>query len=127
MRVLFDIMHPAQAHVFKHLIWRLQREGHAVLITARQNDVTTDLLDAFGMEYVCLSRRRAGLAAMAWELVARNARLLQVSRGFRPDVMVARVGISIGPVGALLGVPRVVLEDTEHAWLQLALSIPFAT
>jgi predicted glycosyltransferase len=127
MRVLFDIMHPAQAHFFKHLIWLLQREGHAVLITARQKDVTTDLLDAFGMEYVCLSRRRAGLIGMGRELLERYVRLLRVARRFRPDVLVEQAGVSIGPVGAVLGIPRVVLENAEHAWLQQLLGLPFAT
>ena len=127
MRVLFDVTHPADAHLFKHLIWKLQRDGHDVLVTAREKDVTGQLLDALGIEHECISRMGRGLGRMAWELAVRNWRLWLIARRFRPDVMMARIGISIGMVGRVLNVPRVIIEDTEHARLQLALSIPFAT
>ncbi len=128
MRVLVDITHPVNVHFFKHLIWQLQDEGHAVLVTARDKDVAVELLCALGIEHVCISRRSAGLIGMALELVERDLRLLDVARAFRPDVMVAaEAGVSIGPVGAALGVPRVVFEQVDLAPLQRALGLPFAT
>lgn len=127
MRVLVDITHPAQVHFFKNLIRLLRRDGHPVLVTAREKDVTTRLLTALGIEHHCISRMGKGLRGLGRELLARDLRLWLLARRFRPDVMVARVGISIGLVGRILNVPRVIFEDTEHAKLQLALSLPFAT
>jgi len=127
MRVLFDITHPAQVHFFKNVIARLRGQGARVLVTTRQKDVTLQLLRALGIEHLCLSRMGHGLAGMATELVVRHGRMFRVASRFRPDVMVARMGISIGPTGALLRVPRIVFEDTEHAKLQAMLSLPFAT
>ena len=75
MRILVDINHPAHVHLFKNLIWLLQRRGHHVRVTARQKDVTCDLLDALGIKYVCLSRIGSGLVALGKELLTRYARL----------------------------------------------------
>lgn len=127
MRVLFDITHPADAHLFRFTMSRLRAEGDEVLVTSREKDVATVLLDELGIPHVPLSRMGRGLTGMGAELVTRNARMIRQVLRFRPDVLVARIGISIGLPGALARVPRLVFEDTEHAWLQRSLSLPFAT
>jgi len=127
MRVLFDITHPAQVHFFGNVIRLLRKNGHQVVITTREKDVAISLLKALGMEHLCLSREGTGLVGMAGELLQRYARVLAVARAFQPDVMVAEAGVSIGLVGLLLGIPRVVFESAEHARLQQVLGLPFAT
>lgn len=127
MKVLFDIVHPAQVHFFKNAIWALQQRGDQVCVTARKKDVTIDLLDSLGIEYTCISEKGTNMFCMGLELVARDIRLWQISRRFRPDVMVARVGVSAGPVGKLLGIPTVIYDDMEHARLQAAIGMTFAT
>lgn len=127
MRVLFDLTHPAQVHFFKNPIRELAGEGEEVFVTSRDKDVELALLDELGIEHRCLSRGRKGLLGLGVEFVERNGRMLALVARLRPDVLVARMGISIGLPGALWRIPRVVFEDTEHARLQAALSLPFAT
>lgn len=127
MRALVDITHPAHVHLFKHVLWKLQAAGDPVLVTSREKDVATTLLDALGIEHVCLSRAGRGLAGLAGEWALRCGRLLRHARRFRPDVMLALNGVCIAPVGALLGIPRVVLEEAEHARLQRSIALPLAT
>ena len=127
MRVLFDITHPAQVHFFKHLIWLLRQRGDDVLVATRRKDVTLDLLDSLRIPYRCLSEKGSGMVGMARELLVRYVRLLELAREFRPDVMLAQTGVSIGLVGAVLRVPRLVLEEAEHARLQQMLGLPFAS
>lgn len=127
IRVLFDVNHPADAHFFKNVIRRLQRDGHQVLVASRRKDVTASVLDAAGIDHVRVSTLRRGLAGMAVELLVRQARLLKLAARFQADVLVARGGVTIGLVGALLRIPRVVFDDTEHAKLERALSLPLAT
>jgi hypothetical protein len=118
----------AHVHFFKHLISELKRRGDEVLVTARKKDITLELLEKLGIEYRCISSRGSGLPGLAWELVVRNVRMFGVARGFRPDVMLAKnAGPAIGLTGALLRVPRIVFEDTEHARLQRMAGLPFAT
>ncbi len=127
MRVLIDVTHPFHVHIFKHLIRRLEAEGHHLMIAARNKDVTLDLLDALAIPYHLIGTRRSGIAAMAGELIERWGRLWLLARRFRPDVMVAEVGVSIGLVGASLGIPRVVFDQADLASLQRGIGMPFAT
>ncbi|MBL7216039.1 MAG: DUF354 domain-containing protein [Phycisphaerae bacterium] len=127
MRVLFDIVHPAQVHFFKQAIWKLLHRGDEVLVTARKKDITVDLLTALNIEHTCISAKGANMAAMGVELVSRTLRLMKIVRKFKPDVMVARVGHSIGITGKLLGIPTVIYDDMEHAKLQAAIGMTFAT
>jgi predicted glycosyltransferase len=126
MKVLFDIVHPAQVHFFKNVIRLLQQRGDEVLVTARKKDIALELLDALGIEYQCISKKGSNLFSLALELIVRNFRLWKVARRFKPDVMVARVGVAAGPVGKILGIPTVVYDDMEHAKLQAAVGMTFA-
>ena len=127
MKILIDLVHPAQVHFFKHCIWQLQQRGDAVLVTARKKDVALDLLDALGIEYTCISEKGSTLLSMGWELVTRTIRLFNIARRFKPDVMVARVGHSVGITGKMLGIPTVIYDDMEHARLQAFIGMTFAT
>ena len=127
MRVLFDMTHPAHVHLFKNVIWLLQKRGHRTLVAAREKDVAIDLLKALRIEHVCLSRRNRGPLGMAWELVERDARMISLVRRFRPHVLIGLAGVSVGIVGRLTGIPSLVLEEAEFAWLQRAIALPFVT
>jgi predicted glycosyltransferase len=128
MRILFEITHPKHLHLFRNVIKELKAYGHIVAITARDKDVTLDLLRASGLEYTLLSTRsRGGILALAWELLERDCRLWRFARRFKPDLFVARVGPSAAHVGKLLRRPVIVFEDTEDGTLQQRISFPFVT
>jgi predicted glycosyltransferase len=90
MRVLFDIVHPAHAHFYRHLHARLLREGHECQVLARDKEVTLQLLDDFGIPYETHGRPEQGRIRQASELLARDARLFRMGRRFRPDFVLAR-------------------------------------
>jgi len=113
MNVLFDINHPAHVHLFKNAIWDLQDDGADVLVTSREKEITTDLLDAYGIEYRTISREREGPLSLTIEWAAREVRLLAVARSFDPDVVVSRLNPPLVHVSKLLGVPNVIVTDTE--------------
>jgi uncharacterized protein len=127
MRILIDIIHPADVHFFKYAIKEWQDRGHKVLITARDKDIALQLLKAYGFEFMCISSQAKGLWSMAYELVARDLRLLRIARIFEPDVLTGFTGISIAHIGKLLRKPSVVFYDTEFARLSNALTYPLAT
>jgi hypothetical protein len=127
MRLLFDITHPVNVYFFKHLIRRFGQEGGQVLVTARDKDVTLELLSSFAIPHITISRQQRGLLGMAGELIRRNLRLIGLARRFRPDVMVAAEGgVSVGPVGTMLGIPQVVFDQVDIAPLQQLVGLTFA-
>lgn len=127
MRVLVDVSHPAHVHLFRNAIAELDDRGHTVRVVSREKDVTTDLLDAYGIDHVPLSTKATGTAGVAWEWTARGARLLRFATRFRPDVVLSRLNPTAAYVSRLVGAPNVVFHDTEQAGLLDRVTTPFAS
>jgi predicted glycosyltransferase len=127
MRILADICHPAHVHLFRNAIKLWKAEGHDVRITIRDKDITKQLLELYDLPYVCLSKASRGIVAMGLELASRNLRLINLTRKWRPDVMLGMASPTVAQVGALLRIPSVIFTDTESGRLQNHISFPFAT
>lgn len=124
MRVLVDVGHPAHVHFFRAAVARLRADGHEVVLSARDKDVTLDLLRAFDLEHVVLSSAQR---ALALEYPQRLLALARLIRRVRPDVVTAVGGAFIAPAGRLTGTPTVVFTDTEHVAGDRLLTYPWAT
>lgn len=112
MRVLFDLLHPAHYHLFKHVIGRLLREGHQVEIIARQKDCLGDLLAAGGLRHHLIERRRQNLFVLGMESVRACRMAMRMNRRKRFDFMVG-ISISINPAARLGGSIAVMFEDDD--------------
>ena len=117
MRLLFDVLHPAHVHFFRHLAETTLAEGGDVLFTARAKDVTLDLLRHSGLPYEELTGIGGGMVGLAKELAIRTAKLARRVRRFEPDLMLGIMGPVIAPLGRVTGVPSWVFYDTETAKL----------
>lgn len=113
LRVLVDVNHPAQVHLFRHAMAELRRRGHETFVTSREKEVTVDLLDAYGIEHVPLTSRGSSTLGLALELLRRERRLLGVAREFRPHVLLGRLGPAPAHVAALVGARFVAVDDTH--------------
>jgi len=127
MRVLIDLKHPAQVRFFQPIIEALHRGGDEVLVTSRAKDETEELLAALRIPHVRLSRPGGGPVGMGMELARRAAGMVRVAAAFRPHVLVARTGVTIGLTGRLLGIPAITFEDTDYARTQELLSVSLAS
>jgi predicted glycosyltransferase len=127
MRVLFDLVHPADALFFHHAIHELQAAGAEVRIASRRKDVLVQLLDEFAFDHEPLSAAGAGMVGLSLELARRDAALVRMARRWRPDVMAGFGGVAISHAGKLLQIPSMSFYDTEHAALQLRMTLPFIT
>lgn len=126
MRILVDVTHPAHVHLFRPTIATLESRGHDVHVVSREKDVTTTLLDANDIDHVVLSRKRNGPVGVAREWLARELRLLRHARRLDPDVLLSRFNPATAHVSALLGIPNVIMHDTEVAGAIERITIPFA-
>ncbi len=128
MKLLIDISHPAHVHFFRHPLRLLRARGHEVLVTSRAKEVTLDLLRELGLEHIELSAmRQTGIMSLARELLVREVRLRRIVKQYKPDLLTAIGGIFISHVGRLTRTPSVVFYDSPNAWLQNALTYPFAS
>lgn len=127
VRILIDLGHPGHVHFFRHAIDTWRARGHAVLLAARDKDVTLALLERYGLEHRVLSAVGRGQRGLVAEFLRREWKLLRVIREFRPDVVTAIGGAFIAPVCKLAGVPSVVFTDSEHVSLDRYLTYPLAS
>ncbi len=127
MRVLFDIVHPAHVHFYRHLHDSLRAAGHETLVVARDKEVTLALLDAFGIPYEWTGHAGAkSNLARAGELVTRDIVLTRRAVRFRPDVVLTRnpAGVHAGRlVGAWTVYDSV---DGKAAGVHFQLGAPLA-
>lgn len=114
MRVQFDVAHPAHVHLFRNAIESLAGDGHTVAVTAREKEMTTDLLDAYGIEHTVLSSRRSGTIGTVTEWGLRELRTLRFARRFDPDVVVSRLVPTAVHGAKVAGAASVVFADTEN-------------
>ncbi len=52
MRIYVDIAHPAHAHALRFFIVEMEARGHEILVSARDKDITHNLLTAWGIPFI---------------------------------------------------------------------------
>jgi uncharacterized protein len=127
VKILFDIVHPAHVHFFKHMIRALEARGHSTRIVARQKDVTTALLDELGLPYETIGRSgKKGRFEQAAELAHRDLSLARIALQFRANLIVTRNPAG-AQVGRLLGIRSVFdTDDGRAAGVHFWAAAPFA-
>lgn len=128
MRILVDIIHPANVHYFKNFIFDMQSKGHKVFITARDKDVSHKLLDAYNLKYYSSGKGTFGGGAIGKMLYILYAEFLMLYYflKFRPKLAISFSSTPISHVSFLFGIPHISFDDTEHAKLNRKLYLPFA-
>jgi predicted glycosyltransferase len=129
MNVAFDIGHPAQAHLFRNAITELDDRGEEVTVLSREKEVTTALLDAYGIEHTPLSTnegRLPGFPGLAAEWGVRSLRVLRALRAADPDVVVSHVNPPAVYASRLVGAESVVFTDVEVTPMVSTLTYPMA-
>lgn len=128
MKILVDIGHPAHVHFFINPIRYWQNDNHQVIVTSRQKEIATDLLDFCDVPHIVLSTINDGSpSGMLKELIVRDWRLLKVVLKEKPDMMVGIGGIYIAHTGFLTRTPSITFYDTENATLSNLISYPFTS
>lgn len=126
MKILIDIAHPAHVYQFKNTIQILRAKGHKILITSRNKEITLDLLDKFGMDYVEVGTYNYAPLRKGIEMLRIDYKLYNLARKFNPDLLIGGVGnVYVAHVSALIKKPSILFNDTEHGTLQNLLSFPF--
>ncbi|MFX1283451.1 MAG: DUF354 domain-containing protein [Promethearchaeota archaeon] len=113
MRILIDIGHPAQVHLFKHFISEIEKKGHKVALTARDKDVVINLLKAYKIPFRNLGKYHGTLGKVT-SLVNFNIKLFGISKKFKPDLFISSGSIHATQTSTLLRKYSIIFLDTEH-------------
>ncbi len=126
MKILVDIGHPAHVHLFKNFIWNMEKKGHEILITAKDKEVTLELLNNYGFKYETVGRYEKGTLSKIKDMISIDYREYKIAKKFKPDLLIGVAAVNAAHVSALLRRPCVVFDDTEHSSLEHRLYMPFS-
>lgn len=118
MRFAFFINTPAQVHLYKNVVRKLEARGHETKLLTRDYGDTVELLSELGLcheTYLATPESRAG-KAVSLPVVVSNA--FQILRRATPDVIVD-AGIYGAITSKLLRKPCIVFTDSEPMPVQL--------
>ncbi len=124
MRLLFDVLHPAQVHLFRHLIERSRRDGGEALVLAREKDVIVRLCERYRIPHYVASRARPGLLGGGRELLARTMEVWKAARRFKPHALLG-TSMSIGLVGRLIGKPSFVFNEDDRKAVPITTTVAY--
>jgi predicted glycosyltransferase len=127
MVVLFDIVHPAHVHFYKHIIRGLQKAGHKTLIVARDKDVTLDLLNHYGFDYISVGQSgNKNRFSQLMELIYRDWVIWKIARDSKANIILTRnpAGVQAARLTGALGIFDT--DDGRAAGIHFRAAAPFA-
>ena len=124
MKILIDIGHPGQVHLFKNFAWKIQNKGHEILFTCRQKEFEIELLESAGFNYIVLGKHYKSKSGKIWGLLKFNFKLLLTALKFKPDLFLSAGSIYAAQVSFLVRKPHILMEDTGNIE-QIRLYLPF--
>ena len=122
MRILIDIGHPAHVHYFRNAIKILEEKGHKIRVTARDKEVSLQLLDHYQIPYICTGKNYKSILGKAYSVIRNEFHILKAALDFKPDIFVSFFLPFPSHVGFLLNRPVVGFTDTENAKLNIWIS-----
>ena len=124
MRLLIDIGHPAHLHYWRNFANIMSEKGNIILFTARDKEITIELLNHYQFTYQNLGKPYKGFKNKVKGLITFNYKLLKISRKFKPDIFLSAGSPYAAIVSSLLGKPHITIEDTFN-FEQIRIYLPF--
>ena len=113
MKILIDMGHPAHVHLFKNFIWEMEKRGHDIKVTARDKEVTRQLLDAYHIPYESVGTMKGGKINLLMEWIYRDFKILTIARKFKPDILMGVLNPAIVHAAKILGKKSIIFTDSE--------------
>jgi predicted glycosyltransferase len=125
MRILIDVCHPSDVHLFKYFYKIMKANGHDMKFTARHKEVSFQLLDKLEIPYTPYGRSFGSKFGKVIGLIRSDIRLYKIVRQFKPDLVLSHGSFYLSHVAFLLRIPHITFEDTGNLE-QIILYKPFS-
>ena len=115
IKIWVDLENTPHIPFFRPIIRELRKQGHQVVLTARDGYQTCQMADFHSMDFQQVGRHYGRhLPAKAWGLVIRSAQLLRFARPERPHLALNLGSRSQNLAARFLGIPVAEIMDYEH-------------
>jgi|TARA_B100000315_G_scaffold243680_1_gene267326 hypothetical protein len=125
MNILFSINHPAHVHYFRNAIEVLKAKNYKIWVTARDKEMTVQLLEYYDIDYMLLSEKQTGFVDVIKEFFSHQYKLLKILKKYKIRLVVSIDGVFCAIGAWILGIPSIEFSDTEHSWIEHFATYPF--
>jgi len=126
MKVLFDLIHPANFHYFKYTMEEMANRGHQIRITARNKDVLFALLQNHGYSFFNMGRSHTGKLNKILYLIKAEIFMFWNFITFRPDLIISFSSSFAAHNAFLFHKTHITFDDTEHHKFNRKAYLPFS-
>jgi hypothetical protein len=126
MKIWIDIVNAPHAHFFKGIIRELEKRGYELLITTREFDGLTDILDMLGISYYVVGKH--GGSTLEGKLLAsveRQHKLAKLIIEEKPDLALYKNSPEAPRVAFGLAIPTIGFADNDTATAVNKLMLPY--
>lgn len=124
MKILIDVSHPSDVHLFHYFVKSLLKHDHQVIITARKKECSLELLDAYKLSYQTVGNKYKSIFMKILGMFANTFELVKVIRKHRPQLVLSHGSMYASQAGWLCRTPAFSYEDTGNLE-QIYLYLPF--
>lgn len=124
MKILIDVCHPADVHLYKNFINIMKNKGNLIKVTARHKEITYDLLKSYDIEYEALGNHKDSIVKKIIGLFVYPTLLIKIMRKFKPDIVLSLGSVYAAIASYIIRIPHVTFEDTGNME-QILLYRPF--
>jgi uncharacterized protein len=111
-KILFELNHPAHAHLFKHAIRNLAANGHKVSVLVKEVAVLQSILDDQGIEYQSLGEKGRGLAGKFRKQLSYLSQAYRLNKQKNFDLGVG-VSVTLPLLSRISSMQAIVLDDDD--------------
>ncbi len=122
--VIIDVNHPGHVHLFRNFAKKAEAEGWKILFTAKDKEVTIDLIKFYDFNYKKLGKHYSGKIGKIYSLLRHVISLFRVALFFRADMFLSHGSVPASWVSFLLRRKNIAFEDTGNME-QIRLYKPF--
>jgi len=100
-------------------------KGHKILVTARDKDVTLDLLNKLDIQIWNRGKGGSGIIGKIIYLIKGDWFLIKTALKFKPDLFMSFGSTYAAHAATVIRKPHIAYDDTEHAKFEHMLYVPF--
>lgn len=127
MRYIFELNHPKHYYQFKYLMRALERDGHKILVLARDKDVLLKVLEEEDVPYKVFGRHNKSIVRKILGTFSLLRNYRKIAKRFNPDVIVSKASFYGCFTAVRLGRKSVIFPDSEVVTVTNRYVVPLCT
>ena len=127
MRYIFELNHPKHYYQFKYIMGLLRRDGHEILVLARDKDVLLNVLEEERVPYKVFGKHSKSMLAKIFGTFRLVKNYRAIAKQFQPDVIVSKASWYGTYTAKKLHKKSVIFPDSEVVKVTNRCVVPLCT